>query len=988
MNLPKSSLRASQLRPDERQQEAIEHLNGPMLVVAGAGTGKTTVLTRRIAYLIREQQVSPDQILALTYTENAAREMRQRVKREVGDRDISGLQLETFHAYCNNLLIRNGKGFEVIDDKDLWIYLRRRIRELKLNYFVRAAKVTQFLDDLLDFIRRCQDELVGPEKYQEYVRRLQCGELSIPRVTRSKDVASLTDDEVCERCQEIANVYTTVERMLRERNLGTFGHQITHAHDLLKSDPVLLKKEQQHARFILVDEFQDANFAQVKILDMLAGEDRNVFAVGDPDQAIYRFRGASSAAFELFQHHFPGSGIVILERNRRSTTAILECAFALINKNPEIRVSDGTGKPAYRRSPLRSAREEEAQGQGAPMPLVQVDVAILRDKEIEGSDLVQVIQARKKETKCSWSDFSVLYRQHHHREHLAADLAQAEIPFSIENMDVMDTPEARDLFACLGAVVAMDDSASLLRVAALPQFSINPEHLRAGLRSIPKHSENASLVSVLEKLEGGPPVLATIQQTRDQIANANAMSRQALDIIIRNFALPPSPPLDAVLDFVAKWEAKATTETRQIGELVEYLEYFREAHGSIPLPATDADAVRLMTAHSAKGLEFKHVFILRAYSPSFPNSYREPLVEFPRELRDPESLAPDDDKSLNAQEERRLFYVAMTRACDSLTFYAKQGTGKDRTPSGFLRELLKDPGMRPWLRQREAKPFQTSIFAAGSGLSSRTSEWLSLPPSTNLGRKLSASAVQSYQRCPLQFKLEREWRIPGEVPAALQYGATMHRVLRSYFDSVRSNRPMDEGALIAMFKANLADAHLQDRYQHELYERQGVEQLKDFLALSRRSPAPEVLHTEEGFEIKVGECTVVGRIDRIDRVKDGAVAITDYKTGKPQSQDDADDSLQLSIYALAAQQMWGYAVDRLVFYNLQENTSVITQRERSELEEARQTVETVAAKIADGRFEAKPGFYCAFCAYANICPAREKPIQVAPIVKIASTSRN
>src|SRR5581483_10363799 len=124
------------------------------------------------------------------------------------------------------------------------------------------------------------------------------------------------------------------------------------------------------------------------------------------------------------------------------------------------------------------------------------------------------------------------------------------------------------------------------------------------------------------------------------------------------------------------------------------------------------------------------------------------------------------------------------------------------------------------------------------------------------------------------------------------------------------------------------------------------------------------------------------------RVKDGAVAITDYKTGKPQSQDDADDSLQLSIYALAAQQMWGYAVDRLVFYNLQVYTSVITQRERSELEEARQTVETVAAKIADGRFEAKPGFYCAFCAYANICPAREKPIQVAPIVTIASTSRN
>jgi len=986
----KTQVRPSQFQADDRQREAIEHVHGPLLVVAGAGTGKTTVLTRRIAHLIREHQVPPDQILALTYTENAAREMRDRVRREAGSHDLSGLQLETFHAYCNNLLIRYGKGFEVIDDKDLWIYLRRRIRELKLNYFVRPAKVTQFLDDLLDFMRRCQDELVGPERYQDYVRRLQCGELSVPRVTKSKDVASLTDREVCERCQEIANVYSTVDRMLKEQNLGTFGHQITHAHDLLKSDPGLLAAEQKHARFILVDEFQDANFAQVKILHMLAGEDRNVFAVGDPDQAIYRFRGASSAAFELFQNHFPGTRVVALEKNRRSTSPILESAFAVINKNPEIRVRDGAGRSAYRRSPLRSAREEEAAQQGTPIAPMPVEVVVLRDKEIEGSDLVQLIKARKKQTRCSWSDFAVLYRQHSHREQLAVELVQAGIPFSIENMDVMDSPEARDLFACLGAIVEIEDAASLLRVAALPQFAIDPEPLRDGLRSIPRNSENASMVSVLEKLEGGPAVLATVQRARDEIANAKALSRKALDIIIRAFALPPSPPLQAVLDFVLKWEAKATTQTKQIGELVEYLEYFREARGSIPLPNTDQDAVRLMSAHSAKGLEFKHVSILRAYSPSFPNSYREPLVEFPRELRDPESLAPDDDKTLNGQEERRLFYVAMTRACDSLTFYAKQGVGKkDSMPSGFLRELLKDPTMRPWLQPREARPFQTSIFAAAAepSLASRTSEWLSLPPRSNLGMRLSASAVQSYERCPLQFKLEREWRIPGEVPAAMQYGATVHRVLRAYYDSVRFNRPLAEADLIAMFKDDLAAAHLQDRYQHELYERQGIDQLKDFFAACQRSAPPQVLHTEEGFEIKVGDCTVVGRIDRVDRMKDGTVTITDYKTGKPQSQEDADESLQLSIYALAAQQKWGYTVDRLTFYNLQENTSVATRRDAVKLDEVRHKVETVAAKIAEGKFAAKLGFYCAWCAYANICPAKEKPIQIAPAAKTASSTR-
>jgi superfamily I DNA/RNA helicase len=257
-------------QPDEHQRQAIEHVHGPMLVVAGAGTGKTTVLIRRIVRLIRENHARADSILALTYTDNAAAEMRERIAAEL-HATSSRLQVSTFHAYCNNLLIRNGKQFGVLDDKDLWIFLRRRIRELRLNYFVRAANVTKFLDDLLDFIRRCHDELVGPDKYAEYVRRLERGELPIPRVCKSKDVDSLTDDEVLGRCREIAGVFSKVEEMLAAENLGTFGHMITRAYDLLMKEPHLLAREREHARFILIDEFQDANFAQVKLLQRLAG---------------------------------------------------------------------------------------------------------------------------------------------------------------------------------------------------------------------------------------------------------------------------------------------------------------------------------------------------------------------------------------------------------------------------------------------------------------------------------------------------------------------------------------------------------------------------------------------------------------------------------------------------------------------------------------------------------------------------------------------
>jgi DNA helicase-2/ATP-dependent DNA helicase PcrA len=355
-------------------------------------------------------------------------------------------------------------------------------------------------------------------------------------------------------------------------------------------------------------------------------------------------------------------------------------------------------------------------------------------------------------------------------------------------------------------------------------------------------------------------------------------------------------------------------------------------------------------------------------------------VDFPQELRDTDSAANGNPKALHNEEERRLFYVAMTRARDSLTIYARQGKGADTSPPGFLRDLLKDRNMRPWLRQRQARAFQTDLFGEGRAPSSASpiSQWLSLPPAGNLSAKLSASAVQTYETCPLQFKLERDWRIPGEVPAAMQYGATMHRVLRAYYDSVRARRPMTDDAVLELFRTDLAAAGVDDLYQHELYEKQGVAQLGAFLAASRRQPPPAVLHLEEPFEVKIGGLTIVGRIDRVDRAGEGRVVITDYKTGKPQSQEDADKSLQLSIYAMAAQQKWGYHVDHLVLYNVGENTAVTAMRGDRALEDAKFRVEGVAKDIAEGKFNAKVGFHCNFCHYRTLCPATEKCVQPFP----------
>ena len=287
MSSSKSNSRSTSFTPDHRQREAIEHVHGPMLVVAGAGTGKTSVLVNRIARLVKEGHAQPEEILALTYTKNSAAELGERVGALVGK---AGVHTATFHDYCLDLLKRSKKDFGVLDEADLWIYLRRRLRDLHLEYFVRAANVGEFLRDLLNFLSRCHDELVTPEKYAEYVSKIERGELAIPRVSKSSH--DISDAEVLGRCHEIARVFASTERWLLEENLGTFSHMITRALALLEGDAGVRAAARSQAKFILVDEFQDVNFAQVKLLSVLAGAQGNIFAVGDPDQAIYRFRGS------------------------------------------------------------------------------------------------------------------------------------------------------------------------------------------------------------------------------------------------------------------------------------------------------------------------------------------------------------------------------------------------------------------------------------------------------------------------------------------------------------------------------------------------------------------------------------------------------------------------------------------------------------------------------------------------------------------------
>lgn len=952
----------------ERQRKAIEHVEGPMLVVAGAGTGKTAVLVERVARLIEGGHARPEEIVAVTYTVEAAAELRQRVEERVGAADAKALRADTIHAFANGLIRAAGRGFDTIDEKDLSVYLRPRLRQLGLERFQKAAQPTKFLEDLLSFFRRCQDELIDPAAYDAYVERVAREEAPLPRVSKSKEAGELSREEVLVRCREIARAYRAVEEMLRKDNLGTFGHQIEGAVRLLREDAKVLARERGRTRFLLVDEFQDSNLAQIELVTLLAGEARNLFAVGDPDQAIYRFRGATSAAFDEFLRRFPDARTVRLEINYRSTSKILQCAHALIQNNPPVtRAGSGLGKE-FERQALWSAREEEAAREGRPLAAAAVEMVLAENPEAEAAEVARTIRERHDRLECDWRDFAILYRQHNHRRLLVKELEREGVPYAVAGLDVLDTGPVRDLLACLRVVESNTDLVSLLRLAAQPQFALDPIRLR---NLLAKEKDPAGFRKALARFPGGKELL----RRRDEAARAADRPLDTLSSLLppmaEAFGLALDPlPVVAFLEFIRKWEEKPLPGKKTLRPFLEYLDYFIDAGGTVPAGGEAAeDAARLLTIHGAKGLEFPQVFVLRSDWRGQP-SYQENLFELPRELRS--SATDEDPKDIHGQEELRLFYVAMTRARDALTLStACLGGKKERVPGRFPRRLAAEKSVQSCLQLRDAPPFTVDL-QAGDAEVSAVAPWMLLPPRWAPGElKLSATGVESYERCPLQFKIQRDWNLPEEPSAAMQYGGAMHKVLKDYYDAARAGPPPALQQVTEAFLAEFAKAVIEDPYQRTLYERQGAQQLEAFFVARAGEAQPEVVDTERTFTVEIGGAQLRGRVDRLDRA-DGGVAIVDYKTGRPKDQEDADKSLQLSIYALAVQRQWKLEPRRLVFYNLETNQAVETTRSQKELEEAEKLVRIAAENIAKGEFDANPGWHCRWCSYRSLCPATEE----------------
>ncbi len=625
------------------QLEAVLHRDGPLLVFAGAGSGKTRVITYRIANLIYTHGVAPSQILAVTFTNKAADEMKERLQRLL-DMDIRGLWIGTFHAICARILRESGRAidippnFLVYDENDQLDLIRQVLSELDLDEKQFNPR------SIRNAISRAKERLLSPEQY----------------VARAVDYFE----------RIVASVYPRYQQALQAANALDFDDLLLMVIRLFSEQPRVLERYQQQFRYILVDEYQDVNYAQYVLVRMLASEHRNLCVVGDDDQSIYRFRGAEPELILRFEQDFPDAKVVKLERNYRSTQPILDAAVRIVSQN---RV----------RAPKRLWTERT---DGIPVTLTPVS-----DEEEEARLIAEYIQRRVYQGQRRYGDFAILYRTNAQSRVFEERFLRERIPHRIVGaLRFYDRKEVKDLLAYLRLVVNPDDTVSLRRIINTPPRKIGQQTLLA----IQLHAAGR-LVSPYRAMQD-PDLL--------QLMPAQAVKAiQSFVTLIESLrAVAEREPLSALMKQIIErtgyltWleerrDAESVDRAANVRELLNEVQRFEDemlatSGDASPMAylqhvalATDADTlgergnqVLLMTLHTAKGLEFPVVFLVGLENGLLPHA----LCETPADI----------------EEERRLCYVGMTRAMDELhlTFAQSRryyGSRRWSEPSSFLRAL-------------------------------------------------------------------------------------------------------------------------------------------------------------------------------------------------------------------------------------------------------------------------------------------------------------
>ncbi len=945
------------------QAAAVTHETGPLLIIAGAGTGKTTVITRRIAYLIATRAARPSEILALTFTDKAAAEMEERVDTLVpyGYADV---QIATFHAFGDRLIKENAlelgltPDFRVLTRAEQIIFLRDHLFEFPLKHYRPLGDPTRHLHAILTQFSRLKDEDVGPDEYLAHSEEL---------------LAAASDEEsrlAAEQHLELARTYAQYQTLMARLGQIDFGDQIVEALRLFRTRPHILRRYQGRYRYILVDEFQDTNYAQFELVKLLAARHRNVAVVGDDDQAIFRFRGASMSNILDFDRTYPDARQVVLQENRRSPQAVLDAAYRLIqHNNPDrLEVAQKIDKRLISTVGLGEAPRH------LPFDTVSTE-----------SDQVAALIREEHERGRPYRDFAVLVRANNDADHYLRALNMRGIPWTFSgNAGLYGRPEVRLLIAFLRSVVYTDDSISLHYLASSDVYQVPIVDLTNCATYA--NRKNRHLFDVLHNF---PADLAVSDEGRLAIARLVTDLTRYMELgrehptgevlyqflvdsgLMTRYAKAPAE-MEQEVQNVSKFFTRVKDAARvlkydNVREFVSHLDALMDA-GDDPAVAeadTETPAVHVVTVHKSKGLEWPIVFMVDCVQNRFPSTRRSDPLEIPPELI--KDLLPTGD--FHEQEERRLFYVGMTRAKERLYLTSAEDMGGKRKwkVSQFVLEALDLPkdAARPFRAQaiEELRRQAPAPELAGLGLAP-------IPDEEPLA--VSHRQVDDYQTCPLKYQFIHILRIPLRQHHSVVYGNALHKAVEFYLRRrAAGNYTSLEDFLLAFDNAWRNEGFL-TREHEEQRKRGGVAALTRFYHEEEASgQKPTDVEREFGFTL--GLDRVRGRFDRVDETPDGLV-IVDYKSSDVTDQKKADqrakESLQLKIYALAQHEMTGRLPARVELRFLESGLVGRHTPTGADLGKAREAIAEAARGIRRREFEATPEYQaCRYCPYNQICPS-------------------
>jgi len=963
------------LNPEQRA--AVTHGDGPLLIVAGAGTGKTQVITRRIAWLIATKRARPEEILALTFTDKAAAEMEARVDL-LTPYGLVGATISTFHAFCDRLVRERAveigltAKLTVETPAEILVFLRERVMELPLSRYRPLGSPDSHLRALVALFDRARDEDVSPERYLDFAQGLEREAGDDPE-RRDRAEAEI----------EKARAYGFYQRLLLEHGRVDFGAQIALALRLLRERAYVRRELEDRYRYVLVDEFQDTNHVQFELVKLLGGKRRNLTVVGDDDQSIYRFRGAKVENLLGFLDAFPGASTIVLRRNYRSGQRILDAAHRLIRFNDPQRLEARGGFDKHLvadRSALGEIEHHTFESASDEAEYVAGEIAIAIAGGVRAA-----------------SDFAVLARAHAGLDPVALALKNRGVRFRRVGMRGLYTrPEVLLCLNLLRAVASPDDGASVYMALADPLFDADPVDLaRLGARA---RRTNRSLLMLAERAAGEDELCAG---TREAIARFVELHRR----LSRSAAQRPTSEVlyelvteSGLLSRLASDESAEATEQVQnlnklfrivsrvgpllrhdrVDQFIRHIDLLIEM-GDDPVAAEtelEEDAVQLLTVHNAKGLEFPVVYLVHLVQGRFPRHPQGHGLPFPPEL----ATASSDAREDHYREERRLFYVAMTRARDrvALCHAADYGGRRVAKPSQFVIEALDLPS--PPRRAAAASALE-SIARFAPAAESPAAEIVAMPADHPL--EISHKRIDDYLTCPLKYRYAHVAQVPlGTDPQAM-YGIAIHHAIRVYHQHRMRNLPISAAEVITAFEGAWSSEGFYSREHEEMRLEEGRRSLAGFVA--RESASARVpLATEREFKFKLGPYdTVAGRWDRIDEHPDGIVLV-DYKTSQMPSKEKADERTQksvkdeqLGLYALAYREMYGVTPARVELWFVGPGITGAAEVRDEHLEHARERAEEAAAGIRSARFAARPDpRNCSRCPYSRFCPhsaARGEP---------------